>query len=172
MPVMKRGWFYKERGFTLIELVLIMAIVAVVGVVVSIGMGGLNSSRLNGAARRLISDLRFAQQAAITKRIRHGVIFTANSYTVFENDNTADPARNPQGGDNFIVDFTTGEFAGVTVSLTDLTDGVVRFDPAGRPLEGNPPNPVTALTTPKTVTLSYNGNPQAITIVQETGKVN
>lgn len=168
MPVMKRGWFYKERGFTLIELVLIMAIVAVVGVVVSIGMGGLNSSRLNGAARRLISDLRFAQQAAITKRIRHGVIFTANSYTVFENDNTADPARNPQGGDNFIVDFTAGEFAGVTLATT-LTNSVVRFDTNGRPMEGNA---AAALTAPRTVTLTFNGNTQNVAITQETGKVN
>lgn len=169
---MKKDRFFGERGFTLVELVLVIVVVVILAGAVNIGINGISSARLSGAARRLTSDLRFAQQAAITKRIRHGIIFTTNSYTVFENDDATDPARNPQGGGNFIVDFTTGEFAGVTVSLTDLNDDVVRFDPAGRPLEGNLPNPVTALTIPRTVTLSYNGNSQNVTIVQETGKVN
>lgn len=166
--VMKKGWFHREKGLTFIELVLIIAVVAVIAAIVGIGMDGLNSGRLDGAARRLVSDLRFAQQAAMTKRARHGIVFTANSYTVFENDNTANPARNPQGGDNFIVDFTAGEFAGVTLATT-LTNSVVRFETNGRPLEGNAP---AALTTPRTVTFTYNGNTQNVTITQETGNVN
>ncbi len=168
---MKNRCLKEESGFTLIELVLIITVAATLAAMVSVGLDSLGSSRSSGAARRLVSDLRFAQQAAITKRIRHGITFTANAYTVFENDNSADPARNPQGGGDFIVDFTTGEFAGVTLG-TSLGDSVIRFDANGRPLEGNPPNPVTALATPETVTLTYNGNPQTVTIMQETGKVN
>ena len=158
------------RGFTLIELVLIIVVVAIIGtVVVNIGVDSIADSKLNGAARKLISDLRFAQQVSGVKRIRHGVIFTANTYTVFENDDTADPARNPQGGADFAVDFTVGDFSGVTLA-TNLTNSVVRFDAAGRPMEGNP---VPALLAgDKTVTLTYNGVPKTVTIIQETGKVN
>lgn len=170
---MEYRWFLSKKGFTLIEVVLVLVIVAILAASVNIGINGISSARLNGAARRLVSDLRFAQQVAITKRIRHGIIFTANSYTVFENDLPADPARNPQGGGDFIVDFTTGDFAGVTISTTPpqttLPGLVVKFEPSGRPLDG-----ANAALTAATnqVTLNYNGSPKTVTITPETGRVN
>lgn len=164
---MKKHQLQRREGFTLIELVLTIIVIAILAASVNIGINGISSARLNGAARRLVSDLRFAQQAAITKRIRHGIIFTANSYTVFENDLPADPARNPQGGGDFIVNFTSGDFAGVTIGAT-LPGSVVKFEPSGRPLDG-----ANAALTPATnqVTLSYSGSPMTVTIIPETGKI-
>lgn len=156
-----------EKGFTLIELVFLIIILGIISVVISISIGDINSTKLNSAARRLASDIRYAQQLSLTKQVRHGVIFTANSYTVFENDNTADPARNPQGGADFVISFTTGEFAGIAIS-TSLPGSVVKFESNGRPLDGTN----AALTgATNQVTLTYSGSPKSLTITPETGKL-
>lgn len=157
----------EEKGFTLIELVLLIIMLGIMGLVISISISDINSTKLNSAARRLASDIRYAQQLAMTTQIRHGVIFTANSYTVFENDNTADPARNPQGGGDFNVSFTTGEFAGVIIS-TSLPGSIVKFEAIGRPLDGN--NAVLTTATNQ-VTFSYSGSTKNISIRPETGEV-
>lgn len=156
-----------EKGFTLIELVIVIVLLGIIGVVVSLNLGGLSSIRVNNAIKKMAGDLRYAQQLAMTTQIRHGVIFTANSYTVFENDNTADPARNPQGGGDFNVSFTTGEFAGVIIS-TSLPGSIVKFEAIGRPLDGN--NAVLTTATNQ-VTFSYSGSTKNISIRPETGEV-
>jgi len=151
----------------------VVIIVVISAAVINIGMNSMTSNKVNSAARRLISDLRFAQEVAITKRIRHGIIFSSNSYTVFENDDTADPARNPQGGGSFIVDFTSGDFSGVTISTTSpqttLPGLVVKFEPNGKPIDGSN---ALLTTSSNQVTLNYNGSSKSITITPETGKVN
>lgn len=156
-----------EKGFSLIELVLIIIILGVISVIISISVGDISTTRLNSAVRRLASDIRYAQQLAMTKQIRHGVVFTANSYTVFENDNTANPARNPQGGADFVISFTTGEFAGIAIS-TSLPESVVKFESNGRPLDGT--NAALTVATNQ-VTLTHSGSPKNITITPETGKL-
>lgn len=163
----------REDGFTLVELVLVVIVIAILSAGANVAMDGMDRARLHGASRRLISDLRFAQQATLTKQIRHGIIFTANTYTVFENDLTSDPARNPQGGGDFTVDFTSGEFQGVTIATgapgTTLPGLVVKFASRGEPLDGTN-TPLTAAT--NQVTLTYKGFSRSITITPETGKVN
>lgn len=162
-------WRRGEEGWTLIELVLVVLLLVVLAVSVSVSLQNYGTIKLNGAARELASDIRFAQQLSMTQQVRHGVIFTANTYTVFENDNTADPARNPMGGTDFTVDYSTGEFQGITLS-TVLPGSVVKFDSRGAPLDGSN----SALTAGNnTVTLSLSGvTPITLTIQPNTGRVN
>jgi len=163
----------REAGFTLIELVLVIIVVAILSAGANVAMDGMSRTKLHGAGRRLISDLRYAQQVTLTKQIRHGIIFSANAYTVFENNLPSDPARNPQGGGDFIVDFTTGEFGGVTIATaspgTTLPGLLVKFTSRGEPLDGTNA-PLTTAT--NQVTLTYKGFSRNITITPETGKVN
>ena len=169
---MRRSNPKQSSGYTLIEVILAIVFISLMAFALSLGIDSISASRLDSAVRRLASDLRFAQQVAVTKRIRHGIVFTANSYTVFENDLPGDPARNPQGGNDFVVDFTTGDFAGVTISTTPpqktLPGLVVKFEPNGKPIDGANA-PLTNAT--NQVTLSYNGSPKALTITHETGRL-
>lgn len=166
-----------EAGFTLVEWVLVIAVLAVIGgMVITIGVDSMASSKLNSAVRKLSSDIRFAQQVTTTKRILHGVVFNfpaAQNYRVFEQDDPTNPARDPAGGNDFDVDFTLGVFQGVTISTTLALDGagrrLVKFNPKGEPLGGDG-NAVSAGS--NTVTLSYAGVPsKTITIELVTGKL-
>lgn len=159
-----------EKGFTLIELVLLVVIVAILAAVVNLGLGSLGSNKPNSAARRLASDLRFAQQLSLTKHNRHGIIFTATSYSVFQNDNTVDLVpRNPSGGSPFTVSMA-GDFAGITIDATALTNSIVRFETNGKPSEGAVPAPLAA-SRQVTFTDTASGSSKSITITQETGKI-
>lgn len=157
-----------EQGFTLVELVLTIVLLVVFAVSISVSLQSYGTIKLNSAARKLASDIRFAQQKSMIQQVRHGVIFTASTYTVFENDNTADPARNPAGGGDFTVDYSTGEFQGVTI-VTTLPVATIKFDSRGVPLDGNN----TAVAAPNnTVTLSLAGTTSVVlTVEPTTGRV-
>ncbi len=168
-----------ERGFTLIELVLIIIILGIIGFIISISIGDINSTKLNSAARRLASDIRYAQQLSMTKQIRHGVVFTVpNTYTVFqENDPNPDtPARNPAGGGDLIVDYSSDpQLQGVAISTPSFCTGAGGTPPCAQALEFNPLGAPTDETgTPLTsgsVILSYSGNSKTLTVEPNTGKL-
>lgn len=165
----------RQRGVTLIEVVLVLVILLVIAAVASVSLSNFASIKVNSAARKLASDIRFAQQMAISRQNRHGVAFNtpaANQYTVYEQDDPLNPARNPDGGNDFIINFTTGTFAGVTMTSTFAMDGggrrLVKFDSRGEPFDGanaavGAPN--------NSVTLSYQGSSAVVTVGAVTGRV-
>lgn len=179
---------YKNNsGFTLIEIVLMIIILGVIGFVISISIGDINSTKLNSAARRLASDIRYAQQLAMTKQIRHGVVFNStfncaaapDTYTVFEEKGACvdTPARNPTGGGDFIVNYNTdAQFQGVAITASNFCTGIGGTPPCtSTTLEFNSLGvPTDAAGTPLTsgsVTLSYSGNSKTLTIEPNTGKL-
>ena len=157
-----------EKGFTLIETVLVIVILSILAVTLWTNLGGFSEMKLSAAAKKLASEIRYAHQLSTTKQIIHGVSFTATGYTVYENDDPLDPARNPHGGGAFIVTYTTGELEGITVTTT-LQNDIVKFNPTGEALQDDgSPLPVGS----DSVTLNYQGNPRTLSIVPSTGKVN
>ena len=156
----------REKGFTLIEIILMVIIMAILAVTISTNMGGFRTMKVSSAARKVASDLRYAQQLSTTKQIIHGLEFTATGYSVYENDTPGDWANNPQGGGDFIIDYTTGELEGITVA-TNLQNDIVKFNSSGEALQDDgAPLPVGS-----TVTLNYQGEFKTVTIVPDTGKV-
>jgi len=73
-----------NKGFTLIELVLILGIITIVSAGVLVSMRGNNYRTLHNASLALQSDLRYAQRRAITEGRRHGIVFerTQNRYHI------------------------------------------------------------------------------------------
>lgn len=159
-----------ERGFTVIELILVIVVMAVLAAVIGLNLSSLDAIKASGAARRLASDIRFAQQMSVTQQNIHGVAFNVpvvQQYTVYEQNDPNNPARNPQGGNDFIVSFVTGEFEGVTIA-TSFPGGRVGFNSRGEPLDGAgspvaPPN--------NTVTLTYQSTAATVTVTPLTGKL-
>ena len=67
----------RQRGFTLVELVLVMLLVTVLGALGAARMADREPFALQGAADQLVSGLRLAQATAISQRRSVHVVLTA-----------------------------------------------------------------------------------------------
>jgi type II secretory pathway pseudopilin PulG len=128
----------KDSGFTLIEIVLILIVISVLAAVVTPKFAEFYSGiKLSSAAKKLVNDIRYAQNLATTTRTHHKISFTsAGSYRVL-NVSTGNPVRDPLTQADFIVDLTRSEFSGVNITLpTGLAGDYVEFDGLGIPYDG------------------------------------
>lgn len=172
-----------DKGFTLIELVLIMMLLVILAAAGAVSLQRYGEIKLNSAARRLASDMRFAQQLAMTRQVRHGVIFNltvsgtpaANTYTVFQENSpsTDTPARNPARGGDMTVNYNTdARFQGVTITSPSFCVGAgcnetLEFNALGVATDSSG----TQLTS-GSVTLNYSGaTSKTVTVIPATGKV-
>jgi prepilin-type N-terminal cleavage/methylation domain-containing protein len=80
----RRMKIYMKSGFSLTELMIIVAIVAIVSAIATPNyMDYMAGRRLKGAARMVMSDLLAARQKAVSQNISVDVTFTSNyGYTV------------------------------------------------------------------------------------------
>lgn len=156
------------RGYTIIELVLIIIIVGTLAYVF-VPRSSIDDTRAAAAGRKLLADLRYAQQLANTTQSRSGMVITANSYSVFTNNASASTVTDPFTGGLFTVNMT-GNFAGVTLS-TGITNGIVRFDSLGVPYQGTDAGQ-TALAAAGTINVLSGSTPIGmITIQPTTGQI-
>ena len=159
-----------QSGFTLIELVLIVFVVTVLAAVASVALQDFGTIKLSSATRKLASDIEFTRRLATAKQTRSAVTLAATSYSVYEDYGTLNLARDPVGGGNFVVDYTSAryqDFAGVTLS-TLLPAGVVKFNSLGSPLRSDD----TALPAAEgKITVMLGGNARTLCIEPNTGKV-
>lgn len=160
-----------RQGFTLIEVVLVILILAILAGVVIVPSMDLRGVRAGTVSRKLVSDIRYAQQMSNTTRIIHGVVIFSGSYTVFQNDNPGDPTRDPETGGGFVVPIS-GDFEGVTLSPvlgSSPNHDVVKFDSLGTPYrrDGASMDGVSG----NTIIVSGGSVSRTVTIEPETGKV-
>ncbi len=94
-----------ERGFSLLELAVVLALVAVLMVLAFNGRSMLTNRRLVGTARKIVSDIRMVQQRASTERTCYRIDFkpapappNGESYDILRFNGTVTVA--PPGGGN------------------------------------------------------------------------
>lgn len=169
-----------ENGFTLIELVLTIVIILILGAVVSLSLSGLTTARLDQAVNKVVGDLRYAQQLAISTQSRHGMtVNTLTSYTIYRTPATAVPDPSNLGS-TLVIDFNTyrqGQLSGVVfASATPFTTvppacgaarSAIEFNSIGAPTDTGG----TVLACTYILTLNYSGNARTITIQQNTGSL-
>ena len=164
--------FTNNRGFTLIEAVIVMVIVAILAAVVIL-RNPFDSIKLNSATRKVAADIRYVQKLSISNQTRAGMTFNANGYTVYSNISTLTQARSsgdPCATDatgNFIVLFTAPRCSSyANVQLNPLpTTNPIAFNSLGTPV-----NQWGTILGNQSVTVNYSGS-NTINIEAGTGRV-
>lgn len=159
-----------NTGFTLIEIIMVIVIIAILAVLAIPKADSYYTIKLEGTARKIVSDIRYTQRLSIGKHEDYGVEFNtgADSYRVYRvSDNST--AVDPLTRGNFTIDFTTdSEYKGIDISSADFGGtSKVRFTSLGVPQDANGNN----LTSAGTVTISFKGSSKTIGITPNTGRV-
>jgi len=119
-------------GFTLIELVAVLVIVAVLAAVAVPSLDAIGETRAAMAARQLLRDLTFARQRAVATGTRTWVVFDidAETWSVLGEDPAA-PGRagatvltDPATGRDHVQRLDAGSFVGVGISSAAFDDDV------------------------------------------------
>lgn len=159
-----------DRGFTVIELVLIIVVVAIIALAAAPRLADITGLKASATARKLQSDIAYTQNLAMTGNRRHRVVFpSATSYEV--RDAAGALATNPDGGGGFAV--TTD--SGITLSWTLNGDAAlnrgVEFDSLGRPYFYAGVSPSITNLTAGTITVTGGDTAQTVTVQPQTGRV-
>ncbi len=160
-------------GFTMIELVAVMVIVAILAASAAPALNSLANTRSSMASQLLLRDLTFARQYAVATGSRTWVVFDvgAESWSVLV-ENPASPGRtgaailtDPATGKPYTETLGGTDYPGVGL-VTAAVDGgsEIGFDWIGRPLNSGE----TDLAASGVITLT---NGHQITIEVETGHV-
>jgi prepilin-type N-terminal cleavage/methylation domain-containing protein len=166
-----------NSGFSLIELVMVMVILAIIGVLVMFPKTYLGQISEVDAANKVKSDIRYAQSYALSTQKRTRVAFNSatESYSVYSENSplsaTWSLIDNPLTRASFTVNLATDGFPGVDITQANF-DGVgngLVFDAAGRPYSCNSAGSGVALLT-ASGTVSFAGG-TVLTVVPNTGKV-
>jgi prepilin-type N-terminal cleavage/methylation domain-containing protein len=133
-------------GFTLVELILVLTIVAVLAVAAVIGFD-VSGADTDAVAIALRSNLQLAQDLAMTQGSPYGFrSIDASNYEIFEGA-PGSPARDPLTASDFLVAISPVVFAGVTPIIT--------FDSTGVPdIAADAPIVITHLGVTRTVTVT------------------
>lgn len=165
-----------QRGFTLIELVMVLLLLAILAAVAIPRFSGYGSIKQGNAVVKIASDIRYAQNRATTTQQRHRMNFnTSTTYDIqFCNGiyNTATCtcptwvlATDPYTRGPFQINLNN-DFSGVTIS--PAPGSWLEFDSLGRPYA----NPCNVNTVGRTVAVKYSGEADKnIVVQQQTGMV-
>jgi type IV fimbrial biogenesis protein FimT len=152
---MRRGTHYKSRGFTLIELMVAVTVLAVISALAAPSFKQLLAAqRVRVTAYNIVGDLVFARSEAVKRGENVTVTPTSSAWKNGWSVNVASTAEviGGQGSVGGGVEFTAspssvtfdrnGRTSEVTVVRFSLTDGgthprCVSLDPSGRPKSAN-----------------------------------
>ncbi|MBU0759933.1 MAG: GspH/FimT family pseudopilin [Candidatus Omnitrophica bacterium] len=167
-----------RRGFTIIELIMVMVIIAILAVIAIPRFESFYEIKLRGTANRLVLDIRYAQRVAISEHESYGLEFDAANerYRVYQ-VSTDLPARDPltrstgtaQWNGGLVLDYNSdSEYGGIDLTSANFngTDRL-RFTSLGVPQDANGTN----LSSIGTVSISYEGSSETVNVTPNTGKV-
>ncbi len=152
--------FKSQRGFTLIEVVLLMTLLGILGYAAVPQATNLAPLSLDSASRKLKTDIRYAQNMATTTGQAHGFLVTGTSTykiylvgdpaTVLDDVTVTSPFTRAPMDEDLDIDFTGAQFS---------ANYDVKFDANGRPtVGGGIPIVLTDSRTATTKTLNVTAN--------------
>ncbi len=131
------------RGYTLIEILVVITILGIAGIVVLPALGQTDILRVQASVRAIVADITFAQADALAYQEERAVVFdeAENLYTLVEIPGSVVDTENnaiyyPQGPDQrYVIDFDMPKWGGMQIVAPDF-DGepVLIFDELGGPV--------------------------------------
>lgn len=157
-------------GFTLIELMIVMVILAIAAAIAVPMVSSAGSIQLRSAVNMVAADLEYAKSLAIGTGQRHSVVFDAANETYRITDASGATVTHPlkKGSNSYVVNFST-EGRLDQVDIVDASfDGsnVVSFDYLGSPYNGTGASLASGV-----ITLQAGGVTRTVTVEPVTGFV-
>ena len=143
MPPRRSSSSPAPRGFTLLELLAVVAILGIAGALLIPSMSETGVLRVQAAVRTVVADITFAQSDAVAFQERRAIVFdtTTSSYRLVsipgdevdaENNTMYDPTR---ASGRYIVNFQDDAFGGARISAVNFEGGdTLIFDALGGPV--------------------------------------
>ena len=121
-------------GFTIVELLVVMLILAIVAAIVVPSVGNTSDMRATAATRLIAADLQYAQNMAVTHQEPVGVEFFPDG-EYYQLSNTSGPLIHPMTKTAYTVNFASqDEFGKLDIVSADFDGGSkVTFDELGAP---------------------------------------
>lgn len=174
-----------KKSYTIIELIMVIVIVGILAAISIPRFQSFYYIKLNGAVKKIVSDIRYVQQFALSKHADSRIEFNTgtNSYQACfcnESDGSCSTGScgsanwtaitNPFTRGNLQVNFNSdAQYGGIDVSSANFGGGnpTLIFDWQGIPRNGAG----TALSAEGSVIFSYQNNVMTIYITPNTGRV-
>lgn len=131
-----------RAGFTLVELIAVIVVLAIVAAVAMPRVGAMSDGRAGMAAAMLQRDLLFARERAVNTGVVHWVEFSvgAGSYTLSAEQPPSygfasrQTLRDPASNASYQRFLNRDELAGVTLVSVNLSSNPIGFNRMGRPI--------------------------------------
>jgi prepilin-type N-terminal cleavage/methylation domain-containing protein len=152
------------KGFTIIELVMVIVIVAIMAMLAIPRFESFYSIKLSGAVKKVVSDIRYVQQMALSRNTNTRIVFniTNDTYKAQEenprNSGNWQYIKNPFTRTDLVVNFQTDpQHGGLDIVSNSFTNNTLQFNWEGTPQAGGQ------------VSFTYRNNTNSIFVQNGTG---
>ena len=156
------GTHTSRRGFTLVEVIIVVVILSIAAMMAIPMMSSAGSVQIRSAADAIAADLEYAKSMAISRQRKYSVVFDIDNESYWIQDDTSpDPIKHPvKRGFRYTIDFRNDSRLNKVDLVTADFDipNRIYFDYLGSPLLNG-----------GTITLQADGSTVIITVEPVTG---
>jgi MSHA pilin protein MshC len=155
-----------RKGFTLVEMVMVLVLIGILAAYAIPRFDGFYSIKLDGNMKKIISDIRYCQQMAVSRHANTRIVFdpSADTYRAEEQPGGAgiwSGIKDPFTRADLVMNYRSDpQYKGIDiVSANFNSSNVLLFDWQGASLSGG------------NVVFNYLGNIRTLVVANNTGKV-